>query len=81
MRMVAHQSIHGRLRQEQLAQAAATPSPDRDQAQYLRDQLAHRFKHVRSERDPHFVQEEELPAHIRLLSSKATKIMDIQSGQ
>ena len=48
--------------------------PDTDQVQYLRAQLAHRdaqLEHVRSERDTHFVQEEELIAHMRLHSSEA----------
>ena len=43
------------------------------QVQCLRAQLAHRdaqLEHVRSERDTHFVQEEELLAHMRLLSSE-----------
>ena len=49
----------GQHGQEQVEQTVAMsnpkgPSPDRDQAQYLRDQLAHRdaeLEHVRSERD------------------------------
>ena len=50
------------------------PSPDRDQVQYLHAQLAHRdaqLEDLRSEQDAHFVQEEELLAHMRLLSSEA----------
>ena len=66
------------LRQEQLAQtvahSAAMPS-QHDQVQDLRAQLAHReaqLEQVRSERDTHFVQEEEVAlAHMRLLSSEA----------
>ena len=45
-----------------------------DQVAYLRAQLAHRdaqLEQVRSERDNHFVQEEEVLAHMRLLSSEA----------
>ena len=40
----------------------------------MRDQLAHwiaQLEHVRSERDTRYVQEEELLAHTRLLSSEA----------
>ena len=73
MRTVAHQASMGRLRQEQLEQTIA-PSPDRDQVQHLPDQLAHRkaqLEHVRSERDTHFVHDEELLAHMRLFSSDA----------
>ena len=50
------------------------PSPDRDQIQYSRDQLVHReaqLKHVKSERNIHFAQKEELLAHMRLLNSEA----------
>ena len=47
MPMVAQQVSMGRLRQKHLEQTATMrtprgPSPDRDQIQYLRDQLAHR---------------------------------------
>ena len=45
-----------------------------DQVSYLRAQLAHRdaqLEQVRAERDNHFVQEEEVLAHMRLLSSEA----------
>ena len=78
VRMVAQQASVGRLRQEQLEQAVAMrtsrgPSPDRDQVQYLRDQSVHReaqVEHIRSKRDTHFVQEEELPAHTRLFKSE-----------
>ena len=68
----------GRAQQEQLAhtvaQSAAMPSPN-DQVSYLRAQLAHReaqLEQVRTERDNHFIQEEEeVLAHMRLLSSEA----------
>ena len=77
LRIVARQASHGRLRQEQLAQSVANSAPmtstTSDQAQYLRAQLAYRdaqLEHVRSERDTQFVQEEELPAHMRLLSGE-----------
>ena len=77
LQMVARQASQGRLRQEQLAQMVAMrapnmPSPDRDQAQYRRPQLVHRDAHlerVRSERDTHFVQKEELLAHTRAYSA------------
>ena len=45
-----------------------------DQVSYLRAQLAHReaqLEQVRAERDNHFIQEEEVLAHMRLLSSEA----------
>ena len=45
-----------------------------DQFSYLRAQLAHRdaqLEQVRAERDNHFVQDEEVLAHMRLLSSEA----------
>ena len=45
-----------------------------DQVSYLRAQLAHRdaqLQQVRAERDNHFVQEEEVLAFMRLLSSEA----------
>ena len=45
-----------------------------DQVSYLRAQLAHRdarLEQVRAERDNQFVQEEEVLAHMRLLSSEA----------
>ena len=71
MRMVAQQASMGRLQQKQLEQAVVmkaprAPSPDRDQTQDLRDQLAHRevqLQHVRSERDTHLAQEEGLLAY------------------
>ena len=49
------------------------PSPN-DQVSYLRAQLAHREaqqEQVPAERDNHFIQEEEVLAHMRLLSSEA----------
>ena len=78
-RWLLDHASQGRLRQEQLAQTVAMsapnmPSPDRDQTQYLRAQLAHRdaqLEHVRSERDTQFVQEAKQLAHTRLLSSEA----------
>ena len=66
----------GRVQQEQLAQTvaqrAAMPSPN-DQVSYLRAQRAHReaqLEQVRAERDNHFVQEEEVLAHVRLLTGQ-----------
>ena len=70
LRTVAQQATQGRLRQEQLAQTvahSATMPSQNDQVQYLRAQL----KHVRSECDTHFAQEEELLAHMCLLSTEA----------
>ena len=67
----------GRIQQEQLAQQVARRSmmpSTTDQVSYLRAQLAHRdaqLEQVRAERDNHFVQEEEVLAHMRLLSSEA----------
>ena len=67
----------GRVQQEQLAQHVAQRSmmPSMtDQVSYLRAQLAHRdvqLEQVRAERDNHFVQEKEVLAHMRLLSSEA----------
>ena len=49
------------------------PLPN-DQVSYLRSQLAHReaqLDQVCAVRDNHFVQEEEVLAHMRLLSSEA----------
>ena len=68
----------GRVQQEQLAQNVAQhalmPSTT-DQVSYLHAQLAHRdaqLEQVCAERDNHFVQEEEeVLAHMRLLSSEA----------
>ena len=77
LQMVAQRGTMGRVQQEQLAHAvaqrAATPSQN-DQVSYLRAQLAHReaqLEQVCTERDNHFIQEEEVLAHMRLLSSEA----------
>ena len=67
----------GTVQREQLAQQVAQHSmmPSTiDQVSHLRAQLAHRdaqLEQVRAERDNHFVQEEEILAHMRLLSSEA----------
>ena len=77
LQMVAHRASMGRVQQEQLAQHVAQRSmmpSTTDQVSYLRAQLAHRdaqLEQVRAERDNHFVQEEEVLAHMRLLSSEA----------
>ena len=77
LQMVAHRASMGRVQQEQLAQQVAQRSmmpSTTDQVSYLRAQLAHRdaqLEQVRAERDNHFVQEEEVLAHMRLLSSEA----------
>ena len=78
LQMVAQRASMGRVQQEQLAQQVAQRSmmPSMtDQVSYLRAQLAHRdaqLEQVRAERDNHFVQEEEeVLAHMRLLSSEA----------
>ena len=67
----------GRVQQQQLAhnvaQRALMPSTT-DQVSYLRAQLAHRdaqLEQVRAEWDNHVVQEEEVLAHMHLLSSEA----------
>ena len=77
LQMVAERVTMGRIQQEQLAHAvaqrAAMPSPN-DQVSYLRAQLAHReaqLEQVRAERDNHFVQKNEVLAHMRLLNSEA----------
>ena len=75
--MVAQRVYMGRAHQDHLAQQVAQRSmmPSMtDQVAYLRAQLAHRdvqLEQVRAERDNHFVQEEEVLAHMRLLSSEA----------
>ena len=76
--MVAQRTSMGRVQQEQLAQQVAQRSmmpSTTDQVSYLRAQLAHRdaqLEQVRADRDNHFVQEEEeVLAHMRLLSSEA----------
>ena len=77
LQMVAQRASMGRVQQEQLAQQVAQRSvmPSMtDQVSYLRAQLAHRdaqLAQARAERDNHFVQEEEVLAHMRLLSSEA----------
>ena len=77
LQMVAQRASMGRVQQEQLAQQVAQRSmmPSMtDQVSYLRAQIAHRdaqLEQVRAERDNHFVQEEEVLAHMRLLSSEA----------
>ena len=79
LQMVAQRATMGRVPQEQLAQNVAQrammPSTS-DQVSYLRAQLAHREaqpEQVRAERDNHFEEEEEeeVLAHMRLLSSEA----------
>ena len=77
LQMVAQRASMGRVQQEQLAQQVAQRSmmPSMtDQVSYLLAQIAHRdaqLEQVRAERDNHFVQEEEVLAHMRLLSSEA----------
>ena len=77
LQMVAQRASMGRVQQEQLAQQVAqrsTMPSMTDQVSYLRAQLAHRdaqLEQVRAERDNHFVQEEEVLARMRLLSSEA----------
>ena len=67
----------GRSQQEQLAHQVAlrsTMPSTTNQVAYLRAQLALRdaqIEQVKAERDNHFVQEEEVLAHMRLLSSEA----------
>ena len=75
--VVAHRASMGRSQQEhlaqQVAQRSAMPSTN-NQVAYLRAQLALRdaqIEQVKAERDNHFVQEEEVIAHMRLLSSEA----------
>ena len=75
--MVAQMASMGRAQQEQLAQQVAQRSmmPSMtDQLSYLRAQLAHQdaqLEQVRAERENHFVQKEEVLAHMHLLSSEA----------
>ena len=77
LQMVAQGVSVGRVQQEQLAQQVAQRSMIpfmTDQVSHLRAQLAHRdaqLEQVRAEQDNHFVQEEEVLAHMRLLSSEA----------
>ena len=67
----------GRSQQEHLAHQVAirsTMPSTNNQVAYLRAQLALRdaqIEQVKAERDNHFVQEEEVLAHMRLLSSEA----------
>ena len=76
LQMVAQRAM-GRAHQAHLAQQVALRSmiPSMTaQVACLRAQLAHRdaqLEQVRAERDNHFVQEEEVLAHMRLLSSEA----------
>ena len=77
LQTVAQRASMGRTQQEhlahQVAQRSIMPSMT-DQVTYLRAQLAHRdaqLEQVRAEMDNHFVQEEEVLAHMRLLSSEA----------
>ena len=77
LQMVAPRVSMGKVHQEHLAQQVAQhsmmPSMN-DQFAYLRAQLAHRgaqLEQVRAERDNHFVQENEVLTHMRLLSSEA----------
>ena len=77
LQMVAHRASMGRTQQEHLAQQVALRSSmpsATNQVAYLRAQLALRdaqIEQVKAERDNHFVQEEEVIAHMRLLSSEA----------
>ena len=78
LQMVAHRASMGRTQQEHLAQQVAlrsTMPSTSNQVAYLRAQLALRdaqIEQVKAERDNHFVQEEEeVLAHMRLLSSEA----------
>ena len=77
LQMVAHRASMGRSQQEHLAQQVAlrsTMPSTHNQVAYLRAQLALRdaqIEQVKAERDTHFVQEEEVLAHMRLLSSEA----------
>ena len=75
----AHRASMGRTHQEHLAQQVAlrsTMPSTNNQVAYLRAQLALRdaqIEQVKAQRDSHFVQEEEeeVLAHMRLLSSEA----------
>ena len=77
LQAVAHRASMGRSQQEHLAHQAAlrsTMPSTTNQVAYLRAQLALRdaqIEQVKAERDNHFVQEEEVLAHMRLLSSEA----------
>ena len=77
LQAVAHRASMGRSQQEHLAHQVAlrsTMPSTTNQVAYLRAQLALRdaqIEQVKAERDNHFVQEEEVLAHMRLLSSEA----------
>ena len=77
LQAVAHRASMGRSHQEHLAQQIAmrsTMPSTTNQAAYLRAQLALRdaqIEQVKAHRDSHFVQEEEILTHMRLLSSEA----------
>ena len=77
LQAVAQRASMGRTHQEHLAQQVALrstmPSTSNEVA-WLRAQLALRdaqIEQVKAQRDSHFVQEEEVLAHMRLLSSEA----------
>ena len=77
LQAVAQRASMGRTHQEHLAQQVALrstmPSTNNEVA-WLRAQLALRdaqIEQVKAQRDSHFVQEEEVLAHMRLLSSEA----------
>ena len=77
LQAVAHRASMGRTRQEHLAQQVAlrsTMPSTNNQVAYLLAHLALRdaqIEQVKAQRDSHFVQEEEVLAHMRLLSSEA----------
>ena len=77
LQAVAHRASMGRSHQEHLAHQVAlrsTMPSTTNQLAYLRAQLALRdaqIEQVKAERDNHFVQEGEVLAHMRLLSSEA----------
>ena len=77
LQAVAHRASMGRSQQEHLAHQVtlrSTMPSTTNQVAYLRAQLALRdaqIEQVKAERDNHFVQEEEVLAHMRLLSSEA----------
>ena len=77
LQMVAQRASMGRSQREHLAQQVelrSTMPSTNNQVAYLRAQLALRdaqIEQVKTERDNHFVQEEEVLAHMRLLSSEA----------
>ena len=77
LQAVAQRASMGRSHQEHLAQQVAlrtTMPSTTNEVAWLRAQLALRdaqIEQVKAQRDGHFVQEEELLAHMRLLSSEA----------